>query len=87
MNLSSLVLLAAAENGSAASANLWYFLIAYLALWALIFGYLFYLHGRVKSLEEDLNTQTIDPLSGGDKVTPSDVPNDDAAEGQASSES
>jgi CcmD family protein len=80
MNLSQLALLAATQNGSAASTNLWYFLIAYIALWVLIFGYLFYLHGRVKSLENDLKNQNMDPLSGGNKVTPSDVTDIDGGE-------
>ncbi len=87
MNLYQLFLLATTGNEVAGSTNLRYFLIAYIALWALIFGYLYYLHGRVKSLENDLNNQTFDPLSEGNKVTPSDSSTGDSEDPQSFSDS
>ncbi len=66
MILVSNALLASSGSYAGGSSNLWYFLIAYLLLWALIFGYLFYLHGRMKKLEKEFENQNMDPFSTND---------------------
>lgn len=55
MMLKTFILLSESGGILPGGDNLLYFLIAYLLLWGLILGYLFYLHGRVTDLEEKIS--------------------------------
>ncbi len=58
MNQLMLSLLASTgEGGGSSSSNLWYFLVAYLLLWAVIFGYLLFLHRRMNRLERSFEEE------------------------------